>query len=59
MQALSKSDNSTSLKLDAISESVNNINTLLNQNVFNFQLEAKKLEDDISNLTARIDFIEE
>ena len=41
MQALSKSDDTISLKFDAISEFVKNKNTLLNKNFFNFKLEKK------------------
>lgn len=43
MQALSKSDDTISLKFDAISEFVKNKNTLLNKNFFNFKLEKKNL----------------
>lgn len=42
MQALSKSDDTISLKFDAISEFVKNKNTLLNKKFFNFKLEKKK-----------------
>ena len=59
MQALSKSDNTISLKFDAISEFVKNKNTLLNKKFFNFKLEKKKLDEDIRNLTAKADIIEE
>lgn len=43
MQALSKSDDTISLKFDAISEFVKNKNTLLNKKFFNFKLEKKNL----------------
>ena len=59
MQALNKSNDSTSLKLDTIIEPLKNINTLLNQSIFNFKLEVKKPDDDIANLSTRIDLIEE
>ena len=59
MQALSKSDDTISLKFHAISEFVKNKNTLLNKNFFNFKLEKRELDEDIRNLTAKADIIEE